>query len=262
VACQSGSTYLLLAMTCEMDTTDLIDTGGAGPALVCLHGWCCRTGDFAAQVNLLGERYRVFVPDWIERIKRGDTPISLEAVCHDLASLLRRHGIKHPVFCGHSMGGFLAASLANTKMVDCRAVIVMDSSIPLSIATQERYAEFIRRLQQGPYGEVFRSFVEQAFFLPCELGPIVESIVQGMMAQSPEIAMGLFADLASFGARDLVSNIGVPLHLMVTACGHLDVAGVQAGKPDATASRLDDVGHFLTYFAADRVCAAMEDAAR
>ena len=93
-------------------TAELIDVGSGPDGIICLHGWCCRTGDFADQVEALANRHRVLVPDWQQRmVQRGDG-YSFQGICKDIVELARQRGMRCPLLCGHSMGGFLAAYLA------------------------------------------------------------------------------------------------------------------------------------------------------
>ena len=51
-------------MNPELERTTRIDEGSGPDAIVCLHGWCCRTGDFIPQVEELSQHCRMFVLDW------------------------------------------------------------------------------------------------------------------------------------------------------------------------------------------------------
>ncbi|MFT3790297.1 MAG: pimeloyl-ACP methyl ester esterase BioH [Rudaea sp.] len=89
-----------------------IETVGAGPELVLIHGWAMHGGIFAPLTPLLAERFRVHVVDLPGHgFSRGD-----ESVC-DLATWAARVLDATPpaIWVGWSLGGLVALQAALTR---------------------------------------------------------------------------------------------------------------------------------------------------
>jgi 3-oxoadipate enol-lactonase len=138
----------------------LRDTGGAGPAVLLLHGWMV-----SADLNwvtmygpLRDAGYRVLAIDHRGhgRGMRSPEPFRLEACAADAAAVLRTEGIDRVVAVGYSMGGPIACLLARDHP-DLVAGLVLCATAP---DWQEPYmrrawrAMTILRLQLGLFGDM------------------------------------------------------------------------------------------------------------
>ncbi len=239
-------------------TAELIDVGSGPDGIICLHGWCCRTGDFADQVEALANRHRVLVPDWQQRmVQRGDG-YSFQGICKDIVELARQRGMRCPLLCGHSMGGFLAAYLAKERMLDHRGLLILDSSLPLPDSIRLRYLTLADDLEAGPYDEVYRAFGESAFFVDAEQGDVSNAILAGMLAQPPEVAIGLLREICSREFAASLSAIEGPVHLIASGKGVMDLAALGRLVSGLTGEQWMDAGHFITIFRPDDVIRVME----
>jgi len=241
-----------------MDTTGLIDSGSGSDGILCLHGWCCRTGDFVAQVEALSSRYRVLVPDWQSRMAMREDGCSFRSICDDIVALAAEHGMRQPLLCGHSMGGFLAAYLSKERMLEHRGLLILDSSLPLPDAIRQRYLKLADDLEAGPYDEVYRSFGETAFFVESELGELSESILSGMMSRPPHEAIGLLREICSLEFEASLSEIDRPMHLVASGKGTMDLDALGALVPNLTGEQWVGAGHFISLFRAGEVTSVME----
>ena len=174
--------------------------------------------------------------------------------------LIQERGIERPVLCGHSMGGMLAAYIAKSRMLPLSSVLVLDSLLPLPETVRESHLKLARDLGNGPYRDIFETFCADAFFLPDELGECSRSILSGMMSEPPEIAIGLLEEICSLEFSKSLSDIEVPMHMVASARGRLDLDSLRQYKPDATGETMDGVGHFLTVFAWHRISEVMRQA--
>jgi pimeloyl-ACP methyl ester carboxylesterase len=243
-------------MNRELERTTLIDEGSGPDTLVCLHGWCCRTGDFAQQARALSDRCRVFVLDWQQRLIERGGDCSFGDICRDITQAISDVGIERPILCGHSLGGFLAAQLAFNHRMPIRGLLVLDSTLPLPAELRSIWRDAARTLEAGPYDEVFPG-IESPFFIESEQGEIQDSILAAMRAQPPRVAIGLLDEVCSYDwDRELV-GIDVPVHMVASEHGTLDLEAFHTYVPNATSERIEDSGHFITVFHPDRVEQAM-----
>jgi pimeloyl-ACP methyl ester carboxylesterase len=114
-----------------------VDTGGAGPAVVMIHGLGGNLLHFGyAMADKLANDYRVIL---VDRPGAGystrpeGAPATLTAQAKTVATLIRRLGLKQPLVVGHSLGG--ALSLAITlDHPDCAGGLALLA--PLTHATE------------------------------------------------------------------------------------------------------------------------------
>ncbi|MAB82958.1 MAG: hypothetical protein CMJ24_05925 [Phycisphaerae bacterium] len=234
------------------DTVQSIDAGDSPDAIVCLHGWCCRTGDFADQVDSNSDRFRLLVPDWQRRLSRRDGSCSFEGICRDIIGCIEAAGISRPLLVGHSLGGFLATQIVFEHQLPVRGLLVLDSALPLPEAYRVQWSRAADRLEQGPYVQACTDFVEP-FFVDAERGPLEQSIVEGMVGQPPGTAIGLLREICRHEWDHELDRIDTPVHMVASGRGALDMKAFHAHVPDATSERIEESGHFITVFHPDRV---------
>ena len=243
-------------MNRELEHTALIDEGSGPDAFVCLHGWCCRTGDFAQQVQGMSDRCRMFVLDWQQRLVERGGACDFGAICRDITEAISDAGIERPILCGHSLGGFLAAQLAFDHRMPIRGLLILDSALPLPVKMRSLWRDAARRLEAGPYEDVFPG-IESPFFIESEQGKLQDSIIDAMRTQPPGVAVGLLDEICSYGWDRELMGIDVPVHLVASEHGILDLDAFHAYVPGATSERIEHSGHFITVFHPERVIEAM-----
>ena len=233
--------------------TNLIDVGEGPHEIVFLHGWCCRTGDFAKQVHALSDNCRVVAIDWQRRIQEAGDACSAEAASELIASVVQERGLKRPILVGHSMGAFLTTCLAKWKMVPYVGLIPVDTALPRPDFVRDRYIELCAKLRKGPYEPICREFVTKTFFKPEELGKESDSIIKGLVSARHDIAIGLLEQLSEADAGPSLSTIDKPMHVVDSGVGVYDLEGLHEFVPHATGEQLEGTGHFITIYHADRV---------
>lgn len=244
-------------MNPQLERTTRIDEGAGPDAIVCLHGWCCRTGDFIQQVDVMSDHCRMFVLDWQQRLIERGGDCDFDGICTDIMAAVAEAGIERPVLCGHSLGGFLAAELAFTHRMAIRGLLILDSSLPLPPAVRDVWRDAARALEAGPYRDVFPG-IESPFFVESEEGEIKESIMRAMSMQPPAVGIGLLDAICSYEWDRELAGIDVPVHMVASQHGILNLDAFHAYVPDATSERIEHSGHFITVFHPDRVTAAMK----
>lgn len=87
---------------------------GEGEVLVLLHGFCGSSAYWENVAPLLGDSFRVIMPD-LRGHGSSDAPLgayTIEQLADDVAALLEALGVDRYALLGHSMGGYVALSLA------------------------------------------------------------------------------------------------------------------------------------------------------
>ena len=107
--------------------------GGVGPPVMLVHGLSGSSRWWARNVSVLAAHFRVYVVDLIGfGGSRGRQRFVLDEAADYLVKLLDEVGVDRVGLVGHSMGGFIAASLAAdySDRVD-RLVLVDAAALPL-----------------------------------------------------------------------------------------------------------------------------------
>jgi pimeloyl-ACP methyl ester carboxylesterase len=133
-------------MELDGERVHYVDTGGAGPAVVMIHGLAGNLlhFDYALAGRLAGE-FRLILVDrpgsgYSSRAAGADATLTAQAAA--IAKLIRALGLKHPLVVGHSLGGAVSLALA-LDHPDCVGGLALVA--PLTHA-QEQVPAMFRRL--------------------------------------------------------------------------------------------------------------------
>jgi pimeloyl-ACP methyl ester carboxylesterase len=128
---------------------------GAGLPLLLVHGFPLDHTMWEAQIEALGQRHRVIAPDLRGFGASGlpDGKVTMDQFADDLAGLLDGLGAAEPVvFCGLSMGGYIAWRFWRRHRDRLRGLILCDTRAsadsPETAANRLALAE--RVLREGP----------------------------------------------------------------------------------------------------------------
>lgn len=202
----------------------LRDSGGDGPAVLLLHGWC-----FSADLNwfrayepLRAAGYRVLAVDHRGhgRGLRTPEPFTLRACADDAAAVLAEARVAAAVAVGYSMGGAIAQLLARDHP---EAV----SGLVLSATAQDWTDRRQRLLWRGLAGvrlvlglapdRAWRSGLRAAGFPDSALTTwITAELTRGSAADLTEAGR----ELSRFDSRRWVSSLRAPAAVIVTTGDH------------------------------------------
>ncbi len=107
-----------------------VEDRGLGPAVLLVHGFPLDHTMWSAQIEVLSRRYRAIAPDLRGFGRSGVTEgtVSMEQLADDLAALLDALRIGEPVvFCGLSMGGYVAWEFCRKYAGRLRGLILCDT---------------------------------------------------------------------------------------------------------------------------------------
>ena len=109
-------------------TINYLDTGGDGTPVVFVHGFPLDGRMWEPQINKLGGRRRIIVPD-LRGFGASDVPedrsaYSVDSFADDVAAVLGDAGINRAIVCGLSMGGYVTFAF-NRKFRERVAALVL-----------------------------------------------------------------------------------------------------------------------------------------
>lgn len=97
------------------------------PLVILLHALGCHSGWWSWVAPLLADQYRVIAPDFRGH---GDSPRAddyrFTAYAADVEQLVRKLGADSCALVGHSMGGYVALTVAARSVIETAAVVVAD----------------------------------------------------------------------------------------------------------------------------------------
>lgn len=99
---------------------------GAGDAVLFVHGFPFDCTIFEPQLAAVPEGWWFVAPDlrgFGGSTAPGGGPLTMDLFADDLVALMDHHGIERAVVCGHSMGGYIALSLARRYAARVRALV-------------------------------------------------------------------------------------------------------------------------------------------
>jgi pimeloyl-ACP methyl ester carboxylesterase len=227
---------------------------GDGLPVLLVHGFPLDHTMWQFQLDALSGGFRLIAPDLrgFGRSPATKGKVTMERFADDLAELLDRLAIREPiVYCGLSMGGYIAWPFWRRYAARLRALVLCDTRAAADTAetARGRLASAEKVLAEGP-GAIVESLIPRLFAEKTlrELPECVERTRRVMMSTSPE---GIAAALSGMAERpdstsDL-SRITVPA-LCICGCHDAiatveEMRGMAAAMPQATFREIPDAGH-------------------
>lgn len=102
---------------------------GQGPSVLLVHGFALSRRLWAPQVRGLADRYRLVLPDLrgFGSSDAGEAQPTIETYAQDIAALLDVLNIQRIVFCGLSMGGYIAFAFYRLFPQRVQALVLADT---------------------------------------------------------------------------------------------------------------------------------------
>jgi pimeloyl-ACP methyl ester carboxylesterase len=227
---------------------------GAGPPLLLVHGFPLDHTMWESQIGELAGDARVVAPDLrgFGASDAGGDIVSMEDFADDLAALLDALAVKEPlVFCGLSMGGYIAWQFFRRHRARLRGLILCDTRAEADTpaAAEARRVSAQRVLREG-VGFLAEAMLEKLFAAETRQRrpEVVEATRRVMLAASPQ---GVAAALRGLAARPDASAWLPRMDLpTLVVCGQEDaistvaeMRGIAARLPQARLVEVAGAGH-------------------
>ena len=243
---------------------------GAGPPLLLVHGFPLDHTMWQAQIEELSRDARVMAPDLrgFGDSDGGGEVVLMEDFADDLAALLDVLGVAEPVvFCGLSMGGYIAWQFFLRHRARLRALILCDTraAADAPMAAETRLSNARRVLEDG-VGFLAEGMLDKLFAAETrqQRPELVEATRRVMLAASPQgVAAALRGMAARQDASDLLPQIDVPA---LVVCGREDAVstieemqGIAQRLPQARFVEIAAAGHMSPVEQPQTVNSAVRD---
>jgi len=119
----------MTTITINGTTLHFLERGLPGaPAVVLLHGFPLDGRMWRAQLDALGDHYRVIVPDHRGfGQSRSTDPFTMESLADDVHALIEQLGASPVVLGGLSMGGYVALAYVRKYSASLRGLMLVDT---------------------------------------------------------------------------------------------------------------------------------------
>ncbi len=258
-----------------------------GPPLVLLHGWPEDHRCWRSVAPLLGDRYRLLLPDQRgfgrSGMPEGTAAYSMAALLGDLLGLLDHFGIERAGIVGHDVGGALAWSAGSFAPERFTRAVILSAPHPQHLQragiedpAQLRRAFYVWLLHAGPSGEAllaadgFRRLTDWAFAGSAVPGDLIAEYRTLWSGPGRFHAMGGWyranyrPDLFNPGRLLQLPPVRFPVRYLQGEEDLAFVPGAARGSGEHVAAEYDEqilpgMGHWLPHDAPALVAEAVDD---
>lgn len=241
---------------------------GRGVPILFVHGFPLDHTMWQPQIEEFSRTHRVIAPDLRGLGASGATPgrVTMDDFADDLAALLGSLHVSGPViFCGLSMGGYIAWSFLRRHPHRLRGLILCDTRAaadsPEGMRARQEMARAV--LERGP-AHVFDAMSSRLFAAntPQRLPHVVEQVRRMMLGGDPRgIAAAALGMAERTDATELLPRITVPTLLIVGEEDRIspptEMQAIAAAIPGAEFVRVPGAGHMAPLENPQAVNAAM-----
>ncbi|HUU82618.1 MAG TPA: alpha/beta fold hydrolase [Phycisphaerae bacterium] len=209
--------------TIEIEGIELaVEDRGEGPPVMLLHGFPLNHSMWSAQVERLVAGHRVIAPDLRGFGGSTVTPgaVTMDRYADDVGAMLEALEVTEPVvFCGFSMGGYVAFSFWRRYRSRVRAYVLADTRAmgDTPDSARDRLKTAQQAMADGPE-TVAKALLPKLFSKGTLKGKpeVVEAARQMILSSDPAgIAAALRGMAARADSRPLLNQITVPTLLIV-----------------------------------------------
>lgn len=194
---------------------------GSGVPVLLIHGFPL-TGDmWDRQIEVLGSKTRVIVPDLrgFGRSEATDGTYLMDLFAYDLKKLLDTLGIEKAVLAGISMGGYIALAFHRMFPSCVRALVLLDTKAGAdSEAGKKDRLETARRARNGEMDKIADEWAEKLFASSSimNMPEVVRHVRDRISRTSPEtIAHASLGMMERFDSTPVLKDISCPVLIIV-----------------------------------------------
>ena len=188
-------------------------TGKGEPALVFIHCWTCNRTFWENQVAEFSKTYRVVTIDLPGHGESGQgrKTWSIESFGDDVATVVKKLGLKRVVLVGSSMGGPIALE-ATRRMPDrVIAIVPVDTLQNVEEKVPPDQLDAVFKQMEADYKNATTSLLNQFFFSPSTPPAVRERVINATVSIKPEVAIPMLKAIFSYDAAPAMREIKVPI---------------------------------------------------
>lgn len=193
---------------------------GSGIAIVLLHGFCGSSQYWHKVAPILGEHYRVIVPD-LRGHGESSVPegtYTMETMAKDIAGLLDALQIEKAVLLGHSLGGYVTSAFVELhpdRLLGCG--LIHSTALPDTEAAKQKRLLGIEQIRKEGIEPYVKNLIPN-LFTKAELIDMVddvEQMIQIGLQTHPDGAIHTLEGMMQRSNRSgIVSDSNLPILLV------------------------------------------------
>jgi pimeloyl-ACP methyl ester carboxylesterase len=221
-------------------------TGKGEPALVFIHCWTCNRTFWENQVAEFSKTYRVVtidLPGHGESGKERKT-WSVESFGDDVATVVKKLGLKRVVLVGSSMGGPIALE-ATRRMPDrVIAIVPVDTLQNVGEKVPQEQLDAVFKQMEADYKNATTSLLNQFFFSPTTPAAVKERVINATLSIQPDIAIPMLKAIFSYDPVPAMREIKVPIRAINADRVPTNVEGNRKYAPQFDVVIIKGTGHY------------------
>jgi pimeloyl-ACP methyl ester carboxylesterase len=224
---------------------------GSGAALLLVHGAMASKDCWHHQIARFDRDFHVVAPDLRGHgdSHAGTDPHTAELHAADMVALMDRLSIRRFVVCGHSMGGFVAQTLALDYPDRVQAVVLADTSYGITTTLWERTMNAFARLymRSASASALVKTFADQAG----KHDPRTRAYLYAAMSryvQDKDLIMQIWHAVEAFESKERLEKIAQPTLIVSPAANRqawAQAKHMERAIPRAQRVVVQDAGHMV-----------------
>jgi len=188
-------------------------TGKGEPALVFIHCWTCNRTFWENQVAEFSKTNRVVTIDLPGHGEsgRGRKTWSVESFGDDVATVVKKLGLKRVVLVGSSMGGPIALEAARRLPDRVVAIVPVDTLQNVEEKVPQEQLDEVFKQMQADYKGATTSLLNQFFFSPTTPPAVRERVINATLSLQPDLAIPMLKAIFSYDPIPAMREIKAPI---------------------------------------------------
>lgn len=240
---------------------------GTGEVLVLLHGFCGSSAYWDRILPLLSSSYRLIIPD-LRGHGASSSPngaYTIEQMADDVVGLMEYLNVPQYTLLGHSMGGYIALSIAQRYSSRLKGYgLVHSTAYPDSEEAKEKRLKAVSTIQSSGITDFIDGLIP-GLFAPNHVESMKEAVTAAMQIgyrTPPQGACGAaLAMRERVDRRDVMTALPIPV--LLVAGEHDQVVPLErtftADGPHVFKSVIKGAGHMSMYEAPEQLASVIID---
>jgi len=220
--------------------------GKGEPALVFIHCWTCSRRFWDNQVSEFSKTNRVVTIDLPGHGESGQgrKTWSVESFGNDVATVVKKLGLKRVVLVGNSMGGPIALE-ATRRMPDrVIAIVPVDTLQNVGEKVPPDQLDAIFKQMEADYKNATTSLLNQFFFSPTTPAAVKERVINATLSIQPDIAIPMLKAIFTYDPVPAMREIKVPIRAINADRVPTNVEGNRKYAPQFDVVIIKGTGHY------------------
>ena len=221
-------------------------TGKGDPALVFIHCWTCNRTFWENQVAEFSKTNRVVTMDLPGNGESGQgrKTWSIESYGDDVATVVKKLGLKRVVVVGSSMGGLIALEAARRMPDRVIAIVPVDTLQNVEQHVPREQLDAVFKQMEADFKNATTSLLNQGFFSATTPAAVKERVLDATHSRQPEVAIPILKAVYSYDPTAAMREIKAPIRAINSDRVPTNVEVNRKYAPQFEAVIIKGTGHY------------------